>query len=430
MSNENKPLSAVHLNTGHGAIGAFAGYHYQWFYFILRMLKMQERGESVDFELRDDVSADVDGHLTFYQLKHTVSKNKSGYANLTVCDPELWKAICVWLDIISRYVNEGTSFNEVFAQADFRLVANKKTNDNDFCNIVEKYKVGLSSIEDVKTLMFKIRDKLKDPEQKDGEAPKVNKVKEYIETAKESEYLPDLLRCIEFDFLSDDDMLNDIRFQIKHRLVQDEFVDAAMHSVIGKVERVLYPIVQEGKLVKMTIEEFDQQILSEVAQYRGRKFIPKYIAPLSFREDMAEQTFIKQLLAVKDLDRGDINQIVMITQQTLDFVESERAAYANHSLPLEDIDALYKNAYAFWNNKFRSCYRGINKDSEEEICKAAANLLDDIRSKSDLKIGEDNLGDYLSNGLFYRMSDTSSSNERTIGWHYNWKKLFNSETNG
>lgn len=95
MSNENKPLSAVHLNTGHGAIGAFAGYHYQWFYFILRMLKMQERGESVDFELRDDVSADVDGHLTFYQLKHTVSKNKSGYANLTVCDPELWKAICV-----------------------------------------------------------------------------------------------------------------------------------------------------------------------------------------------------------------------------------------------------------------------------------------------------------------------------------------------
>lgn len=334
------------------------------------------------------------------------------------------------LEIISIYVNEGTSFNEVFAQADFRLVANKKTNDNDFCNIVEKYKVGLSSIEDVKTLMFKIRDKLKDPEQKDGEAPKVNKVKEYIETAKESEYLPDLLRCIEFDFLSDDDMLNDIRFQIKHRLVQDEFVDAAMHSVIGKVERVLYPIVQEGKLVKMTIEEFDQQILSEVAQYRGRKFIPKYIAPLSFREDMAEQTFIKQLLAVKDLDRGDINQIVMITQQTLDFVESERAAYANHSLPLEDIDALYKNAYAFWNNKFRSCYRGINKDSEEEICKAAANLLDDIRSKSDLKIGEDNLGDYLSNGLFYRMSDTSSSNERTIGWHYNWKKLFNSETNG
>ena len=69
---ENKKmqqLSAVQLNTGHGAQGAFAGYHYQWFYFMLRMFKMNEKGEAVDFEVRDDVGADVNGNLTFYQLK-------------------------------------------------------------------------------------------------------------------------------------------------------------------------------------------------------------------------------------------------------------------------------------------------------------------------------------------------------------------------
>ena len=68
MANENvQPLGAVNINTGHGAIGAFAGYHYQWFYFMLRMFKMNEKGEAVDFEVRDDVAADVNGSLTFYR---------------------------------------------------------------------------------------------------------------------------------------------------------------------------------------------------------------------------------------------------------------------------------------------------------------------------------------------------------------------------
>ena len=67
MANENvQPLGAVNINTGHGAIGAFAGYHYQWFYFMLRMFKMNEKGEAVDFEVRDDVAADVNGSLTFF----------------------------------------------------------------------------------------------------------------------------------------------------------------------------------------------------------------------------------------------------------------------------------------------------------------------------------------------------------------------------
>ena len=35
----------------------------------MRMFKMNEKGEAVDFEVRDDVGADVNGNLTFYQLK-------------------------------------------------------------------------------------------------------------------------------------------------------------------------------------------------------------------------------------------------------------------------------------------------------------------------------------------------------------------------
>lgn len=184
MANEDTQLlEAVNINTGHGAIGPFSGYHYQWFYFILRMLKMNEKGESVDFEVRDDVGSNVNGHLTFYQLKHTVSKNKKGWANLTTCDPDLWKSISVWIDIISKYVESDVAVDRIFAKSTFTLVTNKKVQDNDFCKIVEKYKNDDVTIDDIKSYVSELKGKLKDPEPKEKDKPKENQTKKYMEKA-------------------------------------------------------------------------------------------------------------------------------------------------------------------------------------------------------------------------------------------------------
>ena len=43
------------------------------------------------------------------------------------------------------------------------------------------------------------------------------------------------------------------------------------------------------------------------------------------------------------------------------------------------------NAYTFWHNKFIHCYKLVDKDSDEAVLQAATNLLDSIRSKTDLK---------------------------------------------
>lgn len=136
-------------------------------------------------------------------------------------------------------------------------------------------------------------------------------------------------------------------------------------------------------------------------------------------------------MAVKDIEKDDESEIVEITQQTVDYIESERASFSNHTLSHDSIKALYRNAYVFWQNKFKICYKFVDKDSEKEVLQAAANLLDNIRSKSDLKIGDDSLGDYLSNGLFYKMSDTSIQKDgNAIGWHPKWDELFNGNNNG
>lgn len=430
MANEDTQLlEAVNINTGHGAIGPFSGYYYQWFYFILRMLKMNEKGETVDFEVRDDVGSNVNGHLTFYQLKHTISKNKGGSANLTTCDPDLWKSINVWIEIISKYVVSGVSVDEVFAKSEFTLITNKKSQDNEFCNLVEKYKNGIITIDDIKSYVSELKGKLKDPKPKENEKPKENLTKKYMKNATKSEYFACLLKNLKFVYLSDEELIEDLKFQVRHRAVPKEHIDNALKAIIGSVEIKLYPIIQNGEKLSISIDEFDNLILTELAQFRGLKFVPKYRCPIDFSKNLSEQIFIKQLLAVKDIEENEEDEIVNITQQTVDYIESERESISKHTLSQDAIRALYMNAYAFWNYKFRTCYKFIDKDSEKEVIKAAANLLDSIRSKTNLKVGDSFLEDHLSNGLFYKMSDTSIQQEKHIGWHPKWKELFNDNNN-
>lgn len=432
MANENlQPLGAVNINTEHGAIGAFAGYHYQWFYFMLRMLKMNEKGEAVDFEVRDDVGADVNGNLTFYQLKHTISKNKKGWANLTTCDPDLWKSISVWIDIISKYVEGGVGADEIFAKSEFTLVTNKKVQDNEFCKLVEEYKNDDVTIDEIKSYVSELKSKLRDPEPKENDNPKENRTKKYMDKAIQSEYFPCLLKNLRFVYLSDEDLIEEMRFQIGHRAVSKKHIDNALNAIVGCVETKLYPKVQSGEKLSISIDYFDSLIFSELAQFRGLKFVPKYQCPIDLSKNLSEQIFIKQLLAVKDIEENEEDEIVNITQQTVDYIESERESISNNTISQNDIKALYRNAYTFWNHKFRKCYKFIDKDSEGEILRAAANLLDSVRSKTDLKVGDSFLEDYLSNGLFYKMSDTSMQKDGlAIGWHLNWDKLFNGNNNG
>lgn len=429
---ENKKmqqLSAVQLNTGHGAQGAFAGYHYQWFYFMLRMFKMNEKGEAVDFEVRDDVGADVNGNLTFYHMKHTISKNKKGWANLTTCDPDLWKSISVWIDIISKYVESGVSADEIFAKSEFSLVTNKKVQDNDFCKLVEEYKNDDITIDDIKSYVSELKSKLRNPEPKENDNSKENRTKKYMDKAIQSEYFPCLLKNLRFVYLSDEDLIEEMKFQIGHRAVSKKHIDNALNAIVGCVETKLYPKVQSGEKLSISIDYFDSLIFSELAQFRGLKFVPKYQCPIDLSKNLSEQIFIKQLLAVKDIEENEEDEIVYITQQTVDYIESERESISKHTLSQDAIRALYMNAYAFWNYKFRTCYKFIDKDSEKEVIKAAANLLDSIRSKTNLKVGDSFLEDYLSNGLFYKMSDTSIQQEKHIGWHPKWKELFNDNNN-
>ena len=54
------------------------GFEYQFFYFLLSLLKMQV-GDVVGFEVKEDVHIENDGKITFCQLKHTNQFNNFRY---------------------------------------------------------------------------------------------------------------------------------------------------------------------------------------------------------------------------------------------------------------------------------------------------------------------------------------------------------------
>ena len=97
-------ISDIVENTGHDAKGA-GGFDYQFLYFVDKLVRMSLKEEVVSCEKHDDVSLQDGDTLTYYQLKHTMLGTEEKPANLTLRDPDLWKAIYVWIDIANKQKN-------------------------------------------------------------------------------------------------------------------------------------------------------------------------------------------------------------------------------------------------------------------------------------------------------------------------------------
>ena len=76
------------------------GFEYQFFYFLLSLLRMKE-GDTVGFEVEEDVHIENDKKILLCQLKHSIQRNaKKEIKNLTTADNDLWKTLSLWADKI------------------------------------------------------------------------------------------------------------------------------------------------------------------------------------------------------------------------------------------------------------------------------------------------------------------------------------------
>ena len=73
------------------------GFDYQYYYFLLKVLNLK-LGQSVGFEVADDVNCELDQNRNiFYQLKHTTQVAADGqHVALTKLDKDMWKTFYNW----------------------------------------------------------------------------------------------------------------------------------------------------------------------------------------------------------------------------------------------------------------------------------------------------------------------------------------------
>ena len=71
----------------HGAIGPLTGFIYQEYYFLYRLLIIQD-GETVSLEKVDDVGVEEGDRLRYYQLKHSINSKAPDVKRMTDRDKD------------------------------------------------------------------------------------------------------------------------------------------------------------------------------------------------------------------------------------------------------------------------------------------------------------------------------------------------------
>lgn len=402
-------------NTGHDAKGT-EGFDYQFLYFINRLLKMVEKGDVVSYEEHDDVSVFSGETLICYQLKHTIGGSPQKPVNLRLRDQDLWKTIAVWIDITKK---QGKDKQIDFLENNrFVLVTNKKSENNSFWMVLQKYQKGEISFDELKRFYKKVYDETKDSKCKNEKTKQEKTTKAYIKCLIDFNYADKLLKSMSICF--EPDLKEEILDSLEHnKNIPKSNVEEAYQELLGMIKDKSYT----DKKNSYTRDEFSKVFDRICQKYRERKFSFKKNTMTELPSHLEEQVFIKQLMDVDDITHNDVDDIVEYTKEKFDYINSVRAAVKNDEVSAEEVENTRAEAVRYWHQKYKHYMRHVNVDDNDKIIEKASDLLDDIRDK-EIYFIERNLETYFSNGCFYYLSDKDCEHEPQIGWRPGWEEKY------
>lgn len=431
MSEEKKSYSEEEI---HSAMGTVAGFTFQFYYFLYRLLTA-ENGSSISFELYDDVAAENPNGITLFQVKHTInavlSKKMNTGCNLTNRAAEMWKALNVWQRIIlnknektghSRKENEQKSFID---NHQFVFVCNKDLESNDLISLCTKLASGESlTLDDIDKTLEKISEQQKKLTTKpDGSETKHKTVQRMIDELRKFPYRKEFLSKIEFKRMMFDDMEEKCKEHInKVMRFSSEQAKYVLENFLIEVVKDLVENSKTGKPLCYTYEEQQKRFECVFAHAKATP-LEFPLKKHSFQPNFMDLVCVKQLVKVNDIDllkvrKGDIDKVVRYVSQFYSF-KNRYEDYKEDCLISEVEDQSFReDALTVWSNNFDYYYDDLpEKASETEIASKAKDILHAVRGHN-LKLTQP-LGISISNGAFYYLSD-----EGMIGWHRDWEKFF------
>ncbi|QXP79207.1 MULTISPECIES: hypothetical protein [Winogradskyella] len=388
-----------------GAETKSIGFEFQYYFFLWKLLNLN-KGESVGLEVKDDVHTELENDINiFYQVKHSVQKNKKGdIKNMTASDIDLWKTLYNWAKVIS---DENDNRKEIKSQLEFvhksHFVMRSNKNHsykNQIIDNIEQLKNKTVSIDDFIKIIREF-----------GENSENNTIKNYINEflLLNKNVLNHYISKITFE-LGEDEILQNCKDAIETKLISKNRINDVFAKIDSKIREDNFIEIKAGNKVQINFDDFYTKYRKYFNNARSEKL---QIVPLtmSLPDKLESQIFIKQLLEINDIKIDEIDIIAKYTRFKLK-IENNIAEWLTEGLiTIEEIKHYRDEAELKWSNKFRALTNksDFNDDSSLDII----NFL----REENLKIDGQELGTELSNGEFYYLSDIPK-----IGWKKDWTK--------
>lgn len=392
------------------AIGPLTGFIYQIYYFLYRLLTIQD-GEVVSLEKIDDVGVEYKDRHTYFQLKHSINSKPSTVKRMTERDTNLWKTLNMWVSIIKNKGDE-TVQRQWIVNSEFVLISNKNAENNKFFELVKAYKNDNSKWDDLEKYVGE--QAAKEPKEKsDGTEKK--KIFQYTKNVNDYSLKKELLKQVSVEFESDDELLIKINREIQFKkYVPEKRVSDLCLLLIGEIT----DSVVKG-VTSYTMESFDAAYGKLFVDMRTRKFIPlnrKVELPVN----LMEQTFVKQLIDVDALNSKDCKDVIVLTEQKLRFENDYRAANKASGIYVQR--QFEEDMHTEWKNIFEDKNDGLTFMSDEQTKRKSGKTVLKEAKKIHLKYDQEDIGPTESNGCFYHFSD---GDKPQIGWRCDWETLYN-----
>ena len=387
-------------------------FDYQFYYFMLLALELSH-GDKIGFEVKDDVHIDLkDGTTILFQAKHTVSDKKDGTPrNLTTLDVDLWKTLSIWTDMIRA--DESILQNHYFY-----LVTNKGEGNNEFVAALSQFKTD----NDVDKIIDLLND-LKSITQ-NKEIKKLISNILYMKKKKIKSFISRLTIETNIDYIIDK-----VKTKIFENCRNQDLVNAVFDSLSSNLNMAKYLDIKDRQKFEITFDDFNKKFGKCFRVAFEHKPLPKRQYPINMPDNLEEQTFVKQLIDIRDVASGS-PQIIEFTSQMLQLMNHLEDWTKNNIILPTEMEEFEREAILKWRNEFRAKYRLIERQIsagksivgfETDIKDLSLQLIDFLR-RENLAIAGDTLGIELSNGHFYALSDRPE-----IGWHYDWERKYKSE---
>ncbi len=420
---------------------------FQFLYFYYLILHLKD-GEEIGYEVKEDIHVEytLTKNTNLVQIKHTILTNAKGKPkNLTEKDPDLWKTINNWVEMVNDKDAEREEYKaqiNFIKKTNFSLISNKQNKQNNFLIKIEKFQNDTANIQQIK----KYLQSLIKPKQKkqlsmfdnidtksDKDKSQTDRYIELLLTQKDEwlELFFNKIKIEQFDNIWD--TVFDF-FENQWKPFFKEQTISIFNCYYKKLQEILYKDALNKKPTLINNNIYKKELGKCHSHFFGKANITTIKSDFEYPTDLAsnpeKQLFIKQLLKIDAFDNLAEEEIKpkMINYTSYRYAaENNLRRLERDEIIIDEIKIFETAKREKWSNIFDKIYsRRIKQqldtlpeqEKENELINLGQDCFRKLQNSRPLKINKTSLNPIIDNGHFYWLSDIPE-----IGWRLDWKKL-------